>query len=160
MILGWYQRPSTNLHDVCKAALVKSQTVNNADLVDIHLAFMNMILSQWGALWLGHWNGCYNQGHWQNYKSSLLKLFPKGGDPQVCWNWAQADCPRCYGMDQSVEFTQIVLVPWLSQSYSLVHHSIHEIENLALVNQLSQLTHHFIAKTRPAYSGSSRTWLT
>lgn len=45
MILGRFQRPSTNLHDVCKAALVKSQTVNNADLVDIHLAFMNMILS-------------------------------------------------------------------------------------------------------------------
>lgn len=45
MILGQFERPSTNLHDVCNIALVKSQTVNNADLVDIHLAFMNMILS-------------------------------------------------------------------------------------------------------------------
>lgn len=121
-IPGWFQRPSTNIHDVCKAALVKSQTVNNADLVDIHLAFMNMILSEWGALWLGHGSRCYNQGHWHNCKSPAgKKLFPKEVGTRSAVTELRLAAPEVMAWTEVVNSFRSVLVAWLSYSHSLVH---------------------------------------
>lgn len=80
------------------------------------------------------------------------KLFPKGIVPQVWCDRAETACPRYYGTNWGIGSIQTVTVLQLSYFCSLVHHSIHELENLALVYQLSQTICDFIPCTKPIRS--------